>query len=138
MNVHQECVHTRFLKDVGMQQFPDEDTPERGKKYLIYLLKKINEYEGLHRPVILFHWDMNDIRPCQMFSIATENRKDSVKSRVVVTHLGDDSIGGEWGCSKDGKLGCSHVEKAKKYLRELGGESLQDVNDEEHPVPGGE
>ena len=64
-----------------------------------------------------------------MFSIATENRKESVKSRVIVTHLGDDALGGEWSCSKDGKLGCHRVEKAKNYFQELVGENLEGGNE---------
>jgi hypothetical protein len=31
VNVHQDCVHTLFIKDFGQEQFPNEDTlEERG------------------------------------------------------------------------------------------------------------
>ncbi|CAA7271054.1 unnamed protein product [Cyclocybe aegerita] len=64
-------------------------------------------------------------------TVASEDRKESVKACVIVTHIGDDITGGEWTCSKDGKSDCPHKKQARKYLQDLSGpETSEDMEND--------
>lgn len=60
--------------------------------------------------------------------MAAENRKESVKNRVIVTHTGVNPWTGEWRCSKDSREWCSHKTKAQKRLAELLGAKESDAD----------
>jgi hypothetical protein len=43
----------------------------------------------------------------------------SVKSRAIVSHLGDDDGTGTWTCAKDRGIHCSHITSARHELQRL-------------------
>ncbi|KAJ3504073.1 hypothetical protein NLJ89_g8132 [Agrocybe chaxingu] len=103
---HDKCVHIKYFKEFGSYQFPESTSQKRER----------------HRSVVLFLWDVNEARSLQVFSVISDDRKESVKARAIVSHVGDVANGGDWTCSKDGKGECSHKRRAKKYLQDLEGE----------------
>jgi len=72
---------------------------------------------------------MNEARSKQLFSVASSAQRSSIKARAIVTHFGDGASGGEWSCSKDGNSLCVHQKSAQRYLKQLGGCSVDSENE---------
>jgi hypothetical protein len=53
-----------------------------------------------------------------IFSVPSPNQR-SLRSRVFVTHIGQDSGSGVWRCSKDPTSNCSHITTARHFLQKL-------------------
>ena len=53
-----------------------------------------------------------------IFSIPSPNQR-SLRSRVFVTHIGQDSGSGVWRCSKDPTSNCPHITTARHFLQKL-------------------
>ena len=90
----------------------------------------------MHRAVILFLWESIGEVFKQWFSVASDGRKESVKNRAIVSHVGEDPWKGEWTCSKDGREPCGHKRKALNHLVELTGIQEAGVDDESVPLQG--
>lgn len=52
------------------------------------------------------------------FSVPSPNQQTAA-SRVVVTHIGEDSGAGIWQCSKDPVVNCLHINTACHYLQKV-------------------
>ena len=61
--------------------------------------------------------DVNDIFT-NIFSVPSPNQR-SLRSRVIVTHVGQDSGSGTWRCSKDSPSNCLHITTACDFLRKI-------------------
>ncbi|KAG6825098.1 hypothetical protein H0H92_004707 [Tricholoma furcatifolium] len=94
-----DCVHARFLAHFGRDEFPDdEDLPvDLG-------------------PIQLVFRDLSEGR--HLFSIETPG-KHGIKPRALIQHEGNIDGAGAWQCSKDGRQGCGHIQKARDYLQQL-------------------
>ena len=53
-----------------------------------------------------------------LFSVSSPNQQ-SLRSRVFMTHIGQDSGSGTWHCSKDPTINCPHVTAARKFLKKI-------------------
>jgi hypothetical protein len=53
-----------------------------------------------------------------LFSVPSPNQR-SLRSRVFVTHIGQDSGSGVWRCSKDPTSNCPHITTARHFLQKL-------------------
>jgi len=52
------------------------------------------------------------------FSVPSPNQT-SLRSRAIVTHIGEDSGSGEWKCSKDSASNCTHITIARHFLQKV-------------------
>ncbi|KAG6827240.1 hypothetical protein H0H92_012650 [Tricholoma furcatifolium] len=94
-----QCMHSRFLKDYGEREFPEEpDMP------------------SVLGPIKLIYRDI--VEGGHLFSVETP-AKFGIKSRAIVQHEGDHTKSAVWRCSKDGNQGCYHIQKARDYLQKL-------------------
>jgi hypothetical protein len=116
------CVHVRFARDYGEEQFPDDETPPHGS--ICLLSTCITAYPncpGDADEVILFSRQATDDATfLNHFSIAF-GAQTSVKSRAIVSYLGNDTGSGSWACQKDrgGTTICGHITKARHGLQKL-------------------
>ncbi|KAJ7636152.1 hypothetical protein DFH06DRAFT_1336290 [Mycena polygramma] len=102
------CVHDRYMSGEGTEAFSD-DSDDRDDSLC---------------NVVIFSRELTPTEETiTLFSVAAPGRESLLKARAIVTNQGNAGSPGTWVCSKDlGESSCSHIFRAKKYLRVMQGE----------------
>ncbi|KAF8068573.1 hypothetical protein FPV67DRAFT_1414882 [Lyophyllum atratum] len=100
--VNGSCVHSLFMEEQGEEEYPGNEQALADSTV----------------PTVLFsRQPIGGERFVNHFSVSS--RGETVKSRAVVIHEGDDRGGGSWRCAKDMHDGCVHISDAQAMLRNI-------------------
>ena len=120
-----QCFHERFLTEYREEKFPGDHS--FGGELLFCLnplcmielrserSTDIDDY--VHLVSHLPHGDILDTFT-NLFSVPSPNQQ-SLRSRVIITHVGQDSGSGTWFCSKDQTVYCPHVTTARHFFQQV-------------------
>ena len=117
-----DCVHKRLIKDdLDLSDlFPVLCTGENFLMLRVVFRQPTRESDTTPENCVLFSRERleSGLFKC-LFSVALPQQA-LMKSRVIVTHKGDNLGNGDWRCLKDsGTQSCQHIIQAQSYLRTL-------------------
>lgn len=93
------CLHERFLQDYHLICFPETEGQFR-KADCVELFLRNQLTEAIYT---------------NLFSVA----RHGSQTRAIVSHEGSNDGAGDWECSKDSKVECEHVKKARDFLQQV-------------------
>ena len=106
------CVHSRLLKEYGVEVFNDPDGWFISNLKISFLIKVLD----IDPSIILFSRERSEAEYINHFSLASSKDPHSAKYRTITSYMEFDHGQGIWKCNKDPGVHCRHIQQSKKYF----------------------